>query len=173
VAVVPIATQRLRLRSLADDDLAQAFEILGDETTTARVSWRQPDVESCRTWLNRRIEQQAEFGFSFWGVERLHVQGLIGFCGYFPHGETEIELGYVMRADHWGHGYATEAARAALVASQALGRSVYATIRSTNTSSLAVARKIGLILQPEELEDERGTLLVFRWPPVGEESGAS
>ncbi len=169
VAVVPIVTDRLRIRALVDDDLAQVFAILGDEATTARVSWRQPDIESCRAWLRRRIEQEAKSGYSFWGIERLHVQGLIGLCGYFPHGESELELGYVTRADHCGHGYATEAARAALAASRALGRPVYATIRSTNTSSLAVARKIGLVRQPEALEDEHGTLLVFRWPPVGEE----
>jgi hypothetical protein len=48
VAVVPIVTDRLRIRALVDDDLAQVFAIFGDEATTARVSWRQPDIERCR-----------------------------------------------------------------------------------------------------------------------------
>ncbi len=164
--MVPIKTARLRIRALVHDDLEQVFAVLGDEVTTAGVSWRQPDIESCRAWLRRRIEQEAELGYSFWGVERTGVPGLIGLCGYFSHRESELELGYVIRADHWGHGYATEAARAALAASRALGRSVYATIRSTNTSSLAVAGKIGLVGQSEAIDDERGTLLQFKWPPV-------
>lgn len=74
------------------------------------------------------------------------------------------ELGYVVREDHWGHGYGTEAARAALEAAPMLGRRVYATIRSANAPSLAVARKIGLVHRGETIDDERGTKLVFRWP---------
>jgi [ribosomal protein S5]-alanine N-acetyltransferase len=163
VAVVPITTDRLRIRALTKEDLVRVFSILGDDTTTATVSWRQPSLDSCRGWLERRIENEAQLVYSFWGVERLHDISLIGPTGYFPHGE-ELELGYVIRADNWGHGYATEAARAALEASRLIGRRVYATIRSTNVPSLAVAGKIGLVRQEETVEDERGTLLVFRWP---------
>ncbi len=140
------------------------FAVLGDSVTTAKVSWGQPNLDTCREWLGRRIENEAGLGYSFWGVERLDRIGLVvGLCGYFPH-DNELELGYVIRADYWGHGYATEAARAVLGASRLLGQDVYATIRSTNAASLGVARKIGLVGHGETTEDERGGLLVFRRP---------
>ena len=162
--IVPITTARLRIRALADADLDAVYAIVGDETVTAGATWFQPDLDSCRAYLARRIANEAELGFSLWGVERLEEGDLIGLAGYFPH-EDELELGYALRADCWGRGYATEAALAVLDASRPLGRSVYATIRSTNARSLSVAEKIGLAPTGETIVDERGTKLVFRWPP--------
>lgn len=163
MSVVPITTHRLRIRALTEDDLESVFAIYGDEITTAGASWWQPDLASCRQFLARRIANERELGYSAWGVERISKPGLIGVAGYYPH-DDEIELGYVIKADYWGHGYGTEAAQAVLAAAPLLARRVYATIRSTNTPSLAVARKIGLVNRGEAVEDERGTKLIFRWP---------
>jgi len=58
---------------------------LGDEPTTARVSWRQPDPESARAWLDRRIEDQRRNGLSMWAVEALALGEMVGLCGFFSH----------------------------------------------------------------------------------------
>jgi ribosomal-protein-alanine N-acetyltransferase len=161
--VVPIPSARLRIRALTEADLDAVFAIVGDEQVTADATWRQPDLDSCCEYLARRIANEAQLGFSLWGVDRTDDGALIGLAGFFPH-EDELELGYAFRADCWGHGYATEAVRAVLDTSIVLGRRVYATIRSTNQRSLSVARKVGLAASGETIEDERGTKLIFRWP---------
>ena len=158
-----MTTERLRIRALKESDLAAVFAIVGDETVANGATWLQPDLESCRRYLTRRIAEEAQFGFSIWGIERVDDGDLVGLAGYAPHGD-EIELAYSIRADQWGRGYATEATRAVIEAAQVLRRRVYATIRSTNGRSLAVARKVGLVETGETIEDERGTKLIFCSP---------
>jgi len=57
------------------------------------------------------------------------------------------ELGYVIDADFWGHGYATEAAAALLRFGQGTLRlrDITATCRPENTASAKVLEKIGMI----------------------------
>lgn len=61
----------------------------------------------------------AEHGFGMWAVEAPGVAPFIGFVGLArPSFETAftpcVEIAWRLSADHWGHGYATEAARGAL-----------------------------------------------------------
>lgn len=163
MAVVPITTERLRIRALVEGDVDAVFAIVGDPDVANGASWLQPDLESCHGYVARRMANEADHGFSIWAVERLIDDHLIGVVGYIPHGE-EIEMAYAFRRDCRGRGYGTEAAGAALEASLPIGRRVYATIRSTNAASLAVASKIGLVHRDEIIEDERGIKLIFRWP---------
>lgn len=69
----------------------------------------------------RLLRYQSEFGFTFWAVERLEDSEVLGFCGLKRcntpglealHGE--IEVGWRLREDAWGQGYAKEAAIASL-----------------------------------------------------------
>lgn len=69
--IAPIETRRLRLRALTENDVDDVFAILGDERTTASVSWRQPSRESTAAWVARRVEQEHDVGVSMWGVVRL------------------------------------------------------------------------------------------------------
>jgi [ribosomal protein S5]-alanine N-acetyltransferase len=149
---------------LASCDLGSVFKILGDEATTAEVSWRQPDEQSAASWLRRRIDQEELHGFSMWAIERLVDGEVVGLCGFFPSERDEIELGYVVYAPLWRQGYATEAAQAAVAAALSAGHHVYATIRPSNEGSLAVAAGAGL-RQDGEITDERGLLFVYRSHP--------
>ena len=58
-------------------------------------------------------------GFGLWALERQDSGQFIGFTGLAPMpagvpGSDGVEVGWRLAADHWGKGYATEAARAAL-----------------------------------------------------------
>ncbi len=106
--------------------------------------------------MKRRIAQEREFGVSMWAVERMDTGELVGLCGFFPSDGPEMELGYVVHAEHWGKGYATEAVSAALEAARRAGFKVWATIRSTNAASLAVARKVNLVQQDVVIEANEG-----------------
>lgn len=158
--IAPIEAKRVRLRPLVEADLDAVFGILGDAVTTANVSFRQPDKPSAAAYLARRMQQERDHGLSMWGVEHKASLDLIGLCGFFLHDPPKVELGYVIHASHWGQGYATEAAAAALTAVQGTDWEVFATIRPTNLASLAVAAKIGLT-KSGTIEDDRGVLIVF------------
>lgn len=57
----------------------------------------------------------------------------------------EIEVGWHLHPDSQGHGYATEAARAALDRARAAGvGEVYAVVRPGNDASMAVCRRLGM-----------------------------
>jgi RimJ/RimL family protein N-acetyltransferase len=57
----------------------------------------------------------------------------------------EIEVGWHLHPDHWGQGYATEAARGALDRAWAVGvDTVHAVVRPGNEPSVAVCRRLGM-----------------------------
>lgn len=62
-----------------------------------------------------------------------------------PAGDGEVEVGWHLHPDAWGHGYASEGARAALAWGFAGGlEEVLAVVRPDNVASLAVCRRIGM-----------------------------
>lgn len=174
VALVPLQTDRLRLRALDLGDLDGVFAILGHNPTTENVSWGLDTLDDAAEWLRCRSHDESELGYSMWAVE-LGIQPepgtesesdpgaprLIGLCGFFETEEPDqVELGYVIHADYWGDGLGTEAAQAAIDAARTNGLNIIATIRTTNQASIKVAQRIGL-LQTGERQDDRGTLLVW------------
>jgi RimJ/RimL family protein N-acetyltransferase len=61
---------------------------------------------------------QAEHGHCFWALERQDDQQLIGWCGLIRGTAGPVagkgEFGWRLARAAWGHGYVTEAARAAI-----------------------------------------------------------
>ena len=68
--------------------------------------------------MGRQQALQAERGHCFWIVERKADGALLGFCGLKIGNvgsiDGEIEIGWRLREDAWGQGYAKEAALASL-----------------------------------------------------------
>jgi [ribosomal protein S5]-alanine N-acetyltransferase len=104
-----------------------------------------------RNWAaTRDAECYTPWGFGTWAVTR-HTDGaVLGYCGLvlFPDldGRAEVEIGYRLAREHWGQGYATEAALAVRDFARerlALTRLV-ALIDPGNIASVAVARKLGM-----------------------------
>jgi RimJ/RimL family protein N-acetyltransferase len=63
-----------------------------------------------------------------------------------PNGVGEVEVGWHLHPDSWGHGYATEAARAVIEHGFAAGLpEVYAVVRPGNEASLAVCARLGMV----------------------------
>lgn len=116
-------TERLILRDWREEDWPAFFEYTN---TPAVMEWLGGVMDSDKqAWQRDRLEGYAhDHGFTFWAVERPvdsgHLAGeLLGFCGLKrsnqeggPQGDHEI--GWRLREDAWGHGYAKEAAVATL-----------------------------------------------------------
>ena len=85
-------------------------------------------------------------GYGMWALESKETGEFLGRAGFHdPPGWPGFELGWVLGRQHWGRGYASEAARAALAhAFDGLGRQrVISLIRHGNARSIRVAEAIG------------------------------
>ena len=152
-----LRTARLRLRPLSADDVAAVEAVYGDEATMTTMPWRRlPDRAAVEAWVRDRLSEQARTRHGTYVVSD-HEETLIGFCGFLPR-DNELEIGWVIRKPHWGHGFATEAVAAVLAT--ATDRRIVAAIRPGNLASMRVAEKVGLRFD-HEAGDEFGTLLVY------------
>jgi RimJ/RimL family protein N-acetyltransferase len=62
-----------------------------------------------------------------------------------PDGVGEVEVGWHLHPDAWGHGYATEAAQAVIERGFRSGvPEVYAVVRPGHAASMAVCRRLGM-----------------------------
>jgi RimJ/RimL family protein N-acetyltransferase len=139
-----LTTERLVLRAPRADDLDPYAAMTADPEVMRYVgqgvpldrggAWRQ-----LATFLGGWVMQ----GFGQWAVERRADGAFLGRAGlWFPPGWPEVEVGWALAREHWGRGYATEAAAAA-VAWAGPGRALVALIHPDNAASIRVARKLG------------------------------
>jgi RimJ/RimL family protein N-acetyltransferase len=115
-----IETARLRLRDWNEADIEP---FIRHTNTPAVMRWLGgvlPPGELRRIFRERILRWQRERGFTFWAVERSADAALLGFCGIkiadSPGSpiEGDYEIGWRLREDAWGQGYAKEAAAASL-----------------------------------------------------------
>jgi len=142
-----IETARLVLRPWREADKAPFHELALDPVVMEFLP--ALDRAGSDALVERMIAMQAEHGHCFWVVERKADGALLGFCGPMPAREPlhEVELGWRLRRDAWGQGYASEAARASLAWCWANldTPSVMAITVPANLRSRAVMERIGLV----------------------------
>lgn len=143
-----LETERLLLREFVPEDCASLLAVLGDPI--AMQYYPAAYDETCvQEWIRRNIECYKTDGFGLWAMVLKSTGELIGDCGCVwqeVEGRNEIEIGYHVRRDLWGNGYAAEAARGCMEHAFAkLGADrVISMIRPDNTNSRPVAEKNGL-----------------------------
>ena len=112
-------TPRLIIRDWRDSDRAPWAAMGRDPEVMANlgplIDRAQADV-----LVDRQRALQARLGHTFWALESRETGDFLGFCGLkimperIPGLEDVIEIGWRLRRDAWGKGYAREAATAAL-----------------------------------------------------------
>lgn len=163
-------TRRLVMRQWTEqpDDLARVFDTYA-RWEVARWLGANPQAmtdpdqarQAVRRW--RTLYEESGGRYGCWAVVRKAEGGsggaaLSGDAGLasgtpagsvlfkpLPNGDGEIEVGWHLHPDSWGHGYATESARGAIDRGFGYGLStVYAVVRPDNAASLAVCRRLGM-----------------------------
>jgi [ribosomal protein S5]-alanine N-acetyltransferase len=164
-ALPTLTTQRLRLRPMTLDDLDALAQILGD-AETMRFYANPFSRDESLAWIVRTLERYGQHGFGLFAVELLADGAFIGDCGpalQTVEGVDDVELGWHIRRDLWGRGYATEAARAwrDWVFARLERERVISLISPGNVASQRVAAKVGLTL--ERLVEWREHLVIELW----------
>lgn len=143
-----LETERLVLRKYTLADVPALEAVLGDPI--AMEFYPAPyDRQGVEDWIKRHLDRYKRDGHGLWAMLLKGSHEMIGDCGCTfqeVEGKNELEIGYHVRGDMWGHGYATEAARACMdYAFQQLGaQRVISMIRPPNIRSRRVAEKNGM-----------------------------
>ena len=149
-------TERLRLRTW-DEERWNAFVRVTNTPAVMRWLGGVSSPERLAAARARLDSYQTDHGFTFWAVERRADDALLGFCGLkranAPGAEAlhgEMEVGWRLREDAWGQGYAREAAIASLdLAFDRFGaRRVIAFTASGNLPSQGLMKRLGMKHEP-------------------------
>jgi [ribosomal protein S5]-alanine N-acetyltransferase len=143
---VEIQTERLLLRQFRAEDLAAHRAMVDDDPAVTWAHVRLPLVDSLRRWADR-LDGWSQDGFGMWIAAERASGRIIGHCGLqrLESGD-DVEVGYYLGRTAWGHGYATELARACLrfgFVDRDLSR-IVAVVRLENQPSRRVLEKIGM-----------------------------
>ena len=159
-------TERLRLRSWTDADRDPYARYCNVPRVMKYLGGIQ-ETEELEADINWFVECERAYGHTLWVIERKGDDAFLGFAGLdkllIESGEVssilhgEVEVGWRLRADAWGRGYATEVARVSLDLAFRVRRfpTVISRISSGNAASLRMASKLKLIRE-RSLEDANG-----------------
>ena len=156
-------TERLRLRSWDAGDLD---EFVRRTNTPAVMRWLGgvwPQEDHAKAF-DRINSYQRDYGHTLWIVERKADAALLGFCGLkrvnSPGAPNpgDFEVGWRLREDVWGQGFAKEAAIASL--DLAFGKfgapHVVALTVHGNETSQGLMKRLGMTRRPDmDFEDDR------------------
>lgn len=144
-----IQSERLNFRTIEDSD----FEVIANIMRDAGVQkiWEHYfSDDDVREWIDRRKKGYANNGMDYLlAVNKLsqEIVGQIGLLKESIDGEEIWGIGYILMSKYYGNGYATEGAKA--MADYAFNTlkapKIICDIRPMNKSSIAVAKRLGMI----------------------------
>jgi RimJ/RimL family protein N-acetyltransferase len=153
-----VTNDRLVLRGWADADVEPFAELCADPRVMEHFPAPLSSAESLAL-LKKDGQNWDRDGFGLWAVELTDLAptgpaAFIGFsglarCDWLAPGA--VEVGWRLAAEHWGHGYAPEAATLALAEAflnLRLDEVVSFTVPA-NTRSQRVMEKIGMVREPD------------------------
>jgi RimJ/RimL family protein N-acetyltransferase len=155
--IVPeLVTSRLTLRDWRDDD-REPFARQNADPAVAEFLGPALDRAASDGLVDRIRAGWARHGFGLWAVERRGDGAFLGFTGlsvpafdapFMP----AVEVGWRLMRDAWGHGYATEAGRAALTFGFRTARleEIVSFTASVNRRSRAVMERLGMTNDPAD-----------------------
>ncbi len=147
-------TERLILRRWREEDLAPCAAMCADPDVMRHFP-SSVSKEETRALVERIERHFDEHGFGLWALE--HGGAFIGFTGllihtFAAHFTPAVEVGWRLRKEAWGRGFATEAAREALrigFDEHQVDEIVSMTVPA-NVKSVAVMERLGMSRDPAD-----------------------
>lgn len=146
-----VRTDRLLMRRWHDSD-RRPFADLNADPEVMRYFPALLSREQSDRAIDRFEQHFEQHGYGLWALELPETREFIGFTGLNPMpagvpGAGGLEVGWRLAREAWGHGYATEAARAALaVGLVRLGLpAIWSMTAVLNEPSQAVMRRVGMV----------------------------
>ena len=154
-----LTTERLTLRPFTLRDFEPHARLYDDPEITRWLGDGPWIGEEARARSERAVRRFVahwdDHGFGVWAVEERSSRRFLGQCGFNTLentlGTKEVEILWALEQRAWGHGYATEAARAALAYGfdvVGLDR-VIALARPQNGPSRRIMDKLGMRWEKE------------------------
>lgn len=142
-----IQTERLLLRRPITDDSQRFAELLNNYNVAANLArvTLPYTVDQAQEWLPQKMLATDPHNYSF--VITTLEDGMIGNIGFHQTAKGVVDFGYWLGEPFWGHGYMTEATRAAInwffkhTKDEYLASGVF----HFNMASLAIQHKLGFV----------------------------
>lgn len=151
-----LTTDRLILRPWRAEDRAP-FAAMSADPEVMRYLMPVADRAASDAIADRLAGHIEEHGFGFWALEAPDVAPFIGITGLIHVGDDmpfapAVEIGWRLAREHWGKGYASEAARASLAFGfdQLKLDEIVALTVPANSRSQAVMKRIGMSRDPAD-----------------------
>jgi len=154
-----LETDRLWLCPWELSNIPAARPVFGDPEVMRYINGGIPrSDDQIRESILRQQNHFRSRGFCLWKLLLKSDGRLIGDCGLQPlelDGVSEVEIGWRLAKDQWGHGFATEAARVALrhAVEYAHLERVIAIAMPENHASLRIMEKLGLTYERTSQKD--------------------
>jgi RimJ/RimL family protein N-acetyltransferase len=156
MSVPELRTERLLLREWRDDDL-EPFAALNADPEAMRHFPKLLTREESDERVRQIREHFERHGFGLWAVEIRNGTPFIGFVGlstprFEPPFTPFVEVGWRLARQSWGHGFATEGARAALAFGfERLGLpEIVSSTVPDNVRSRRVMERLGMTRDPAD-----------------------
>lgn len=166
--VVPevIETKRLKLRQFVDEDWKDIHLYYSDEEATKYTFGRSLSEGDSWRAMASMIGHWHIRGYGPYAIENKISKKVIGICGFwYPNDWPELEIKWALSRQHWGKGYASEAARS--IQKVALKyfphKPLISFIDSNNVASIKLALAINAVLE-KEVEFRDGKWHIYRHP---------
>ena len=172
-AAFRLETERLVLRDWRDEDWPDFWQATN---TPAVMRWLGGVCDDAKREAaqQRILSYHEQYGHTFWVIERKEDGALLGFCGLKRSNQAGgpqgmMEVGWRLREDAWGQGYAREAASASLdCAFDRFGADeVIALTVAGNSGSWGLMRRLGmrrredLDFASDEFDTDAGTIIAY------------
>lgn len=154
-------TERLLLRHLQAGDASDLMELNADPAVLEHVGdGALASLDEAEALLDELLERYRQWGYGRWAVVRRDDAAFLGWCGLRMIEREGVDLGFRFFREHWGQGYATEAARASIQLAFEEYRLPYLLGRAAaaNSRSHRVLEKLGF--EPWHIRAETGATRV-------------
>lgn len=146
--ILPLRTARLNLREFVATDFAAVHAYSSDPRVTRYLFFGPRDEQSTAEYLEELLASQRELPRTRFelAVEEIASGKLIGACDLSLIESNVVDLGYMLGAEQWGKGLATEIALALVDAAffDLRAQRVISTVDVNNAASIRVLEKIGM-----------------------------